>query len=171
LMIFWAYFVLPLVTGINTSPAMTVICALVVYEGAYLGEAIRAAIVAISVGQNEAARSLGLGYWKTMRKVILPQALFNGLPSIVSQFILIVKNTSLAYIVGAHEATFAANGINAQLLTRPFEVYAILAAVYFAICYTVSHAGRIIERRIVLRRLGRVLPQREPASSTARASS
>jgi polar amino acid transport system permease protein len=171
LMIFWAYFVLPLVTGINTSPAMTVICALVAYEGAYLGEAIRAAIVSLPNGQHEAARSLGLNYWKTMRKVILPQALFNGLPSIVSQFILIVKNTSLAYIVGAHEATYAANGINAQLLTRPFEVYAILAAVYFAICYAVSHAGHIIERRIVLRRLGRVLPQGEPTSSTARASS
>lgn len=170
LIIFWAYFVLPLLTGINTSPAMTVICALVVYEGAYLGEAIRAAIASLPVGQNEAARSLGLGYWKTMRKVVLPQALFNSLPSIVSQFILIVKNTSLAYIVGAHEATFAANGINAQLLTRPFEVYAILAAVYFAICYTVSYAGRAIERRVARRRLGLTSARRPPGSSVARVS-
>ena len=171
LIIFWAYFVLPLVTGINSSPAMTVICALVVYEGAYLGESIRAAIASLPPGQNEAARSLGLNYWRTMRRVILPQALFNGLPSIISQFILIVKNTSLAYIVGAHEATFAANSVNAQLLTRPFEVYVILAAIYFALCYAVSHAGRVIERRVLNRRLGLTSHQPAPASPIAKASS
>jgi polar amino acid transport system permease protein len=62
LIIFWAYFVLPLVTGVTTSAAVTVICALVIYEGAYLGEAIRAALQALPKGQTEAARSLGMGY-------------------------------------------------------------------------------------------------------------
>jgi polar amino acid transport system permease protein len=66
LIIFWAYFVLPLVTGVTTSAASTVICALVIYEGAYLGEAIRAAINALPKGQTEAARSLGMSYRATL---------------------------------------------------------------------------------------------------------
>jgi len=170
LLIFWAYFVLPLATGVNTSPAVTVVCALVVYEGAYLGEAIRAALEAVPKGQTEAARSLGLGYGKTLMKVVLPQALFNGLPSMMNQFILIVKNTSLAYIIGAHEATFAANGINAQLLTRPFEVYAILAAIYFCLCYSLSQLSRWVERRVVFKRAGAASLKTETSPPIARAS-
>jgi polar amino acid transport system permease protein len=154
LIIFWAYFVLPLVTGVTTSAAVTVICALVIYEGAYLGEAIRAALQALPKGQTEAARSLGMGYMVTLFKVILPQALFNCLPSMMNQFVLIVKNTSLAYIIGAHELTFSANGINAQLLTQPFQVYLILAASYFILCYSLSRLSRLVERRVLRKRSG-----------------
>jgi len=164
LLIFWAYFMLPLVTGFNAPASVTVVCALVIYEGAYLGESIRGALAALPVGQVEAARSLGLGYWSTLRRVVLPQALYNCLPSIMNQFILIVKNTSLAYIIGAHEATFSANQINAQLLTRPFEVYMILAAIYFAICFSLSRLSHGIERRIAAKRSGHVtaIPSAEP---------
>ncbi|MFM0180738.1 amino acid ABC transporter permease [Paraburkholderia nemoris] len=154
LIIFWAYFVLPLVTGVTTSAASTVICALVIYEGAYLGEAIRAALNALPKGQTEAARSLGMSYWATLFKVILPQALFNCLPSMMNQFVLIVKNTSLAYIIGAHELTFSANSINAQLLTQPFQVYLILAACYFLLCYSLSRLARLVERRVLRKRAG-----------------
>jgi len=152
LLIFWAYFVLPLLTGLDAPASVTVVAALVVYQGAYLGEAIRGAIRALPPGQAEAARALGLGYWRTIYWVILPQALFNCLPSIVNQFILLVKDTSLAYIVGAHEATFAATQINAQLLTKPLQVYVILAGIYFLLCYTLSRLSRMLERRVVRRR-------------------
>ncbi|KXU96462.1 amino acid ABC transporter permease [Caballeronia megalochromosomata] len=171
LIIFWAYFVLPLVTGVTTSAVVTVICALVIYEGAYLGEAIRAALQALPKGQNEAARSLGMSYTATLFKVILPQALFNCLPSMMNQFVLIVKNTSLAYIIGAHELTFSANGINAQLLTRPFEVYVILAALYFVICYSLSRFSRTLERRVLRKRLGMSGRRTDSKSSLAQASS
>lgn len=171
LIIFWAYFVLPLATGINTSPAVTVVCALVIYEGAYLGEAIRAALNALPGGQTEAARSLGLGYWQTLRKVVLPQALFNCLPSMMNQFILIVKNTSLAYIIGAHEATFEANGINAQLLTKPFQVYVILAAIYFCICYSLNILSSLVERRVLRKRSGKSTHPSSSNPSLAKASS
>lgn len=171
LIIFWAYFVLPLVTGFTTSAMVTVICALVIYEGAYLGEAIRAALQALPKGQTEAARSLGIGYWKTLGKVILPQALFNCLPSMMNQFVLIVKNTSLAYIIGAHEVTFEANGINAQLLTRPFEVYFLLAAIYFVLCFSLSRLSRVLERRVMRKRSGAMSLPTAGNSSLARASS
>jgi polar amino acid transport system permease protein len=152
LLIFWAYFVLPLMTGFDAPASITVVAALVVYEAAFLGEAIRGAIAALPAGQMEASRALGLGYWKTVRHVILPQALFNCLPSIVNQFIMIVKDTSLAYIVGAHEATFAATQINAQLLTQPLQVYLILAGIYFVLCHALSRLSKLLERRVTLRR-------------------
>jgi len=118
LLIFWAYFVVPLAIGVGTSATLTVVCALVAYEGAYLGEAIRGALEALPRGQTEASRSLGLGYWRSTGYVVLPQVLVNCLPSMVNQFIMLVKDTSLASLVGVHELTFSANQINAQLLTR-----------------------------------------------------
>ena len=81
MLIFWAYFVVPKLIGQTISGFSTLICALVVYEGAYLSEIVRSGIEAIPKGQIEASRSLGVGYWTTMRKVILPQGLFNVLPS------------------------------------------------------------------------------------------
>ena len=104
-------------------------------------------------------------------KVILPQALFNCLPSMMNQFVLIVKNTSLAYIIGAHEVTFEANGINAQLLTRPFEVYFLLAAIYFVLCFSLSRLSRVLERRVMRKRSGAMSLPTAGNSSLARASS
>lgn len=164
LIIFWAYFVLPLVTGVRVSGAVTVVCALVIYEGAYLAEAIRGAISALPKGQTEAARALGLGYWQTQRLVILPQSLVNAIPSIVNQFVLIVKNTALAYLIGTQEVTFAANQINTQLLTQPFEVYGILAAIYFVLCFSLSSGAKFIENAIKRRRTA-------PNAGAAQASS
>ena len=171
LIIFWAYFVLPLVTGMTTSASVTVVCALVIYEGAYLGEAIRAALQALPRGQTEAARSLGMSYQATLAKVIVPQALFNCLPSMMNQFVLIVKNTSLAYIIGSQEVTFSANSINAQLLTRPFEVYFILAATYFVLCFSLSRLAKVVENRVVRKRSGQASNEGKRNPSLARASS
>ncbi len=148
MLIFWAYFIVPLIIGRSVSALTTVICALVIYETAYIAEVVRAAILALPKGQNEAARSLGLGYFQTMRDIILPQALFNAIPSILNQFISLVKNTSVAYIISVDELTYAAYQINAQLLTKPVQVYLILAAIYFIICFSLSRLVRLIEKRI-----------------------
>ncbi|WP_321969007.1 amino acid ABC transporter permease [Paraburkholderia tropica] len=165
LIIFWAYFVLPLVTGVKVTGPVTVVCALVVYEGAYLAESIRGAIASLPKGQTEAARALGLGYWKTQYLVILPQALVNAIPSIMNQFVLIVKNTALAYLIGTQEVTFSANQINAQLLTEPFQVYIILAAIYFVICFSLSRAAASLENRIKKRRSGAGKSERSRSGS------
>ena len=152
MLIFWAYFIVPLIVGRSVSGITTVICALVLYELAFMGEVVRAGIEAIPKGQVEAARSIGMTYGQTMRKVVLPQALVQMAPSILSQFINLIKNTSLGYIISVNELTYAAYQVNAQLLTKPFEVYLILAATYFLICWSLSLAVGKLERSINDRR-------------------
>lgn len=152
MLIFWAYFIVPLIVGRSVSGITTVICALVLYELAFMGEVVRAGIEAIPKGQVEAARSIGMTYGQTMRKVVLPQALVQMAPSILSQFINLIKNTSLGYIISVNELTYAAYQVNAQLLTKPFEVYLILAATYFLICWSLSLAVGKLEKSINDRR-------------------
>jgi polar amino acid transport system permease protein len=152
--IFWAYFFLPVLTGKAISGFTTLLCALVIYESAYLAEIIRGGIQALSPGQMAAARSLGLSYFGAMRKVILPQALYNVLPSLMSQFVSTIKETSLGYVISVHELTFAASQVNNILLTRPAEVYGILALTYFFVCFALTQAARVLEKRIVRRRTG-----------------
>lgn len=146
--IFWTYFFSPLIIGRAVGGVETLVIALVVYEAAYLSEIIRAGIEGLPKGQVEAATSLGLRYWPTTIKVVLPQALHNMLPSMVSQFVSTIKETSLGYVISAHELTFAAAQVNNVLLTQPFEVYGILAMTYFALCFALTSLARFIERRI-----------------------
>lgn len=153
MLIFWAYFIVPMLVGRSVSGLTTVICALVIYELAFLGEVVRAGIEAIPKGQVEAARSLGMGYVQCMRKIVLPQALLQMTPSILSQFINLIKNTSLGYVISVNELTYSAYQVNAQLLTKPFEVYVILAATYFLLCWALGLGVNRLEKRINQRRL------------------
>jgi polar amino acid transport system permease protein len=146
--VFWAYFFSPLVIGRAVGGVETLVIALVIYEAAYLSEIIRAGIEGLPKGQVEAAKALGLGYVPTTFRVVLPQALHNMLPSMVSQFVSTIKETSLGYVISAHEMTFAASQVNNVLLTKPFEVYGILALTYFTLCSTLTFVARLIERRI-----------------------
>ncbi len=148
MLIFWAYFIVPLIVGTSIPGFATVICALIAYEMAFLGEVVKAGIQAIPKGQIEASRSLGMGYFTTLRDVVLPQALFNMIPSILNQLISLIKNTSLAYIISVNELTYAAYQVNSQLLSKPFEVYFLLAMIYFIICYSLSTAVGMLEKRI-----------------------
>lgn len=146
--IFWTYFFSPLIIGHAMGGVETLIVALVIYEAAYLSEIIRAGIEGLPKGQVEAATALGLRYWPTTLKVVLPQALHNMLPSMVSQFISTIKETSLGYVISAHELTFAAAQVNNVLLTQPFEVYAILALTYFLLCFALTSLARLVEWRL-----------------------
>lgn len=152
MLIFWAYFIVPILIGHSVSALTTVLCALVVYELAFMGEVVRAGIQAIPKGQVEAGRSLGLSTFQVLRRVVLPQALFHMLPSILNRFISLVKNTSLGYIISLNELTYSAYQINVQLLTKPIQVYAILAATYFIICWSLGQIVSRLEKRIRARR-------------------
>jgi len=164
MVIFWAYFFLPAVTGHETSQFTTMLAALVIFNGAYLAEIVRAGIQGIPPGQTECARALGLSYGQTMASVILPQALRNMLPSLVGQLVTTLKETSLGYIIGLSEVSFIASQINAQVLTQPAEVYSILALSYFVLCFSLSRAGRALERRLASRTSAHVVaPAAEPA--------
>jgi polar amino acid transport system permease protein len=151
MVIFWAYFFLPAVTGHETSQFTTMLAALVLFNGGYLAEIVRAGIQGIPRGQTECARALGLNYWQTMRSVILPQALRNMLPSLVAQFVTTLKETSLGYIIGLSEVSFIASQINAQVITQPVQVYTILALTYFGLCFGLSRVVGVLEKRVAAR--------------------
>jgi polar amino acid transport system permease protein len=124
------------------------LAALVIFNGAYLAEIVRAGIEGVPRGQVECARALGLGYWQSMRHVILPQALRNMLPSLVGQLVTTMKETSLGYIIGLSEVSFIASQINAQVITQPAQVYFILALTYFLLCFGMARLGRLLEKRL-----------------------
>lgn len=146
--IFWAYFLVPLALGRAVPSFVTMIYALVFFEAAYLAEIIRAGIRSVPTGQVEAARSLGLGYLQTMGRIVLPQALRNMIPSLVNQFVALTKDTSLAFIVGINELTYAASQINNRTLTRPAEIFFIVAVMYFLICFSLTSYARRLEARL-----------------------
>ena len=154
MLIFWVYFATPLIFGTRIPGFVAMLITLVIYEGCFLSEIIRGGIVALGRGQMEAARSLGHSYLGAMAWVILPQALYNMIPSILSQFVSTIKETTLGYVINVPELTFAANQINNQLLTQPFQVFFILAAIYFVICWSLTRAALWLERRITDRRAG-----------------
>jgi len=148
MLIFWSYFAVPLLSGYSVTGVTTMIFALIIYETAFLGEIVRAGIEALPRGQVEASRSLGLGYFRTLRHVVLPQALFNMLPSILNQFINLVKNTSLAYIIGVEELTYFASEVNNYELDKPMLIYGLLAAIYFVLCFSLSRLVGVLEKHV-----------------------
>ncbi len=152
MLVFWSYFAVPLISGHSISGVKTLIVALVVYEMAFLGEIIRAGIKSVPRGQIEAARTLGISYSQTMREIILPQALFTMIPSILNQFINLIKNTSLGYVIGVAELTYSAYQINTLELTKPLQVFAVLAIIYFIICFSLTRLVGKLENVIQRKR-------------------
>jgi len=148
LVLFWAYFFLPAVTGVKTSQATTMLIVLVLFDSIYLAEIVAAGIRALPRGQLESARSLGLGYGAALRHVVLPQTLRHGLPSIVNQLVSTIKATSLGYIIGLSEVSFIATQINTLVFTQAVEVYLILALTYFILCFGLSRLAFLLERRL-----------------------
>ncbi len=148
MVVFWTYFFLPSLTGHKTDQFSTMLMALVVFDGVYLAEILRAGIRAIPAGQFLAARSLGMTPWQVMRSVVLPQALRHMLPSLVNQFVATIKATSLGYIIGLNEVSFIAAQINTQVFTHATEVYLLLGVTYFALCFGLSRVAFLIERRL-----------------------
>src|SRR6476620_5797327 len=163
MLIFWVYFFLPAIVGRPVSGFSTMLATLVIYEAAYLAEIVRAGIESLARGQMEAARAVGLSYMQAMRKVILPQAIYNMVPAMLSQFVSTIKETSLGYVISVNELTFSANQVNSMLLTKPFPVFALLAAIYFLLCFSLTQLARYLERRVARRRAGMAGAGTEPA--------
>jgi len=85
---------------------------------------------------------------QAMRKIVLPQALYNTIPSMLSQFISTVKETSLGFVISVHELTFAAAQVNNMLLTKPFEVFSLLALTYFVLNLILTGIVKLVEARM-----------------------
>ncbi|MBQ2967018.1 MAG: amino acid ABC transporter permease [Clostridia bacterium] len=115
--------------------------------GAYMSEIIRAGIQSIDPGQMEAARSLGLSYWRSMFRVVLPQAIKNMIPSIVNQFIITLKDTSILSVIGFPELVNKAQNVIA-ITFKSFETWAIVAVMYLVVILTLQQVAKMLERRL-----------------------
>ena len=131
----------------RSNPMVCGIIALTLNAGAYMSEIFRAGIQAVDKGQMEAARSLGLSYTKAMRKVILPQAIKVMIPSIINQFIVTIKDTSILTVISIRELTASGQIIVARNF-RPLETYAAVAIMYFLLITALSLFSQYIERRL-----------------------
>ncbi|MGG6892655.1 amino acid ABC transporter permease [Rhizobium sp. BR 315] len=154
MLILWSYFLVPLWTGADVPSFLIMLVTLVIYEGAFLSEVVRAGIVSLGQGQMDAARALGHSYIGAMRFVILPQALYNMIPSMISTFVSTIKDTTLGYVINVPDLTFAASQVNNQLLSQPFQVFFILAVVYYLLCWSLTYIANSVEKRIARRRAG-----------------
>ncbi|MBB3612518.1 polar amino acid transport system permease protein [Rhizobium sp. BK602] len=144
--IFLTYFGLPSV-GVKLQVFEAGILSLILFYAAYLSEIFRAAISGVHRGQQEASEALGLSRSKTFSHVVLPQAVRLALPGTNTMFVDLIKSTSLLVTISAAELM-----TNAQLIAsetfRSLEVYLVISAVYFAICYPVSQSLLFLERKI-----------------------
>jgi len=152
MVIFWMFFLLPAMLGGGMTAAWTIIAALTLFTSAYMSEIVRAGIVGIPKGQMEAAISTGLSHGQAMFHIILPQALRNMIPSFVNQFVSMIKDTSLAFIVGVAELTQIATQINNRTMLYPTEIFIFIAVIYFVICFAFTELSRWLERRSAYRK-------------------
>ncbi|WP_242500344.1 amino acid ABC transporter permease [Tropicimonas sp. IMCC6043] len=142
------YYLLPEI-GLDLPALAAAILAIGMCSAAYVAEILRGALQSIPAGQTEAAEALGIPPVALWRRILVPQALRLGLPSLVNELILLVKVSSLASVVGIGELTRVAQNITGQTY-RPLEIYLAAAAVYFVINFTLSQLGRMAERRLRL---------------------
>lgn len=144
--IYFIYFGIPMATGVRLTPFRAGMITLSLNAGAYMSEIVRGGIEAVDKGQMEAARSLGLPYGKAMRKIVLPQALRTMLPSIVNQFIISLKDTSLLSAIGVSELTNNSKNIVANS-GEAMAIWAICAFYYIVMITVLSKVGSMLERR------------------------
>ncbi len=115
--------------------------------GAYMSEIIRAGIQSVDKGQMEAARSLGLSYGKSMKKVVLPQAIRTMIPSIINQFIITLKDTSILSVIGFPELVNTAKNVQANTFMA-FQTWAIVGVMYLIVITILSRSAKMLERRL-----------------------
>jgi His/Glu/Gln/Arg/opine family amino acid ABC transporter permease subunit len=147
MVIFWIWFIVPQLLRRPIPEYGVALTAFVIFEAAYFGEIVRAGVQSVPRGQVEAATALGLTTTRTMRWVVLPQALRNMVPSLVTQMIVLFKDTSLASIIGYVDLTKAAQIVNNREI-KPFELYLFIAVVYWLCTYSMSVMARRFERAV-----------------------
>ena len=146
-LILWIYYGLPIMTGISFSPFVSGIIALSISESAFQAEIFRAGINSIKKAQWEAGSSLGLGFFRKLRFVILPQAVKNILPAIGNQFVYVLKMSSLVSIIGIGDLTRKANELVVTTY-RPLEIYTFLILEYLVLILVVSYLVRKLEKKL-----------------------
>ncbi len=146
LVIFWFYFLVPLVVGAQVGAFQSVLLAFIMFEAAYYCEIMRAGIQSVQLGQANAGKALGLTYRQNMRYVVLPQAFRNMIPILMSQAIVLFQDTALVYVVGLSDFLYSAE-IIANSENRLMEMYTTVAIVYFALCSYAQFKVRNLQKR------------------------
>ncbi|MFF0829833.1 amino acid ABC transporter permease [Brevibacillus sp. NPDC003359] len=146
LIIFFTYFALPEV-GIKLDKFWAAVLALVIFEAAMLSEIVRSGLTSVEKGQIEAARSSGLNYVQTLWHVVLPQALRRMVPPIVSQFISLLKDTSLAVVIALPELMNHAQIINGRNVNYVIPTFLMVAVMYFVVNYALSVVSKRLENK------------------------
>ena len=146
LVIFWFYFLVPLILGQPVGGYYSVLIAFVLFEAAYYCEIIRAGIQSVSKGQVYAGQAVGLNYFQNMCYIVLPQAFRNMIPVLLTQAIILFQDTSLVYVVGVKDFLVSADLV-ANRENRIFEMFTTVACVYLIICLS----GSILIRKLQMR--------------------
>lgn len=146
-MILWIFYGLPILTGVQLGVFATGLISLAISDSAFTSEIFRGGLQSIGRGQSEAARSLGLRPFQTMRLVILPQVVRAVLPALGNQFVYVLKMSSLVSVIGFQELTRRANELT-LLEFRPLEIYTFLVLEYLILILLVSWGVRWMERRM-----------------------
>lgn len=144
---FFVYFGITAQLDIRVSAFFAAVLVLSLNAGAYLSEIFRSGISAVNKGQMEAARSLGLPYGVAMRKIILPQAIRIVIPSVVNQFIITLKDTSILSVIGCAELMQQGSLIVARTFLS-FQTYTIIAIMYYIVITILTKFSKIVERRL-----------------------
>jgi glutamate/aspartate transport system permease protein len=148
LIVFWFFFLVPILTGKPIGDFLSVLAAFVVFFSAYFAEIVRSGIQSVGRNQIQAGLSTGLTYSQSMRLIVLPQALRSMLPSLITECIIVFQGTSIAYVVSMSEflhSTFVVT----ERTVRPVELYLFAAAVYFVVCFSGSLMARKLEKNMV----------------------
>ena len=147
MVILWFFLLIPLLIGRPLGAELSAIITFTVFEAAYYSEIMRAGIQSVSKGQVHAGYAVGMTYRQCMQLIVLPQAFRNMLPVLLTQTIILFQDTSLVYAIGAYDLLkgFETVGRN---FNRPVETYLVAAAVYFAICFSLSQFVRQLQKKI-----------------------
>ncbi len=146
----WVYYVLPIVFGIRVSSLAAILIGLSLYMAAFISEVYRAGIQAVPKGHREAAQVLGLTPAQSFMRIVLPQAIRITLPPLASNFVQLIKFSSLGAVISVSEITRRGMELSSSTF-RPLEIFSFIAVVYFFICWPLAMAIRIWERRLANR--------------------
>lgn len=122
-----------------------------VNTGAYIAEIVRGGIMSIDKGQFEGAHAIGMGHFKTMFYVVIPQVIRNILPAVANEFVINIKDTSVLNVINFSELYFYAKIINKETLL-PFEIYLIICVLYFIMTFTITRILKLIEKKLAGKR-------------------
>jgi len=149
MVIMWFFLLIPFLIGRPIGAELSAIVTFTLFEAAYYSEIMRAGIQSVSRGQVNAGYALGMTYGQTTRLVVLPQALRNMLPVLLTQTIILFQDTSLVYAIGAYDLLKGFESVGRNF-NRPAETYLVAAAVYFVICFSLSMLVRRLQKRIAI---------------------